>query len=74
MPKILDHIEYEKTDNGWVSRKLHDNGDFVMDRRETDRILEDIAEIEAGKRPAWTLLGLPEIRVNGEVFRKRDQV
>ncbi len=73
MPKILDHVEYTKTDDGWTSQKIHDEGDFVMERREQSAIDADIVEIEAGDRPAWTKLGLPRILVNGETFRERDQ-
>ena len=74
MPKIIDYVEYTKTDKSWVSRKVHDDGDFIMERRDKDAILEDVRWIEQGKRPPWTLLGLPRIIVNGEVFRERDEV
>ena len=30
----------------------------------------EIAQIEAGERPDWTILGLPEIRCNGEVIKE----
>jgi hypothetical protein len=73
MPKILDYVEYIKTDDGWTSQKIHDEGDFVMERREQDAIDADIREIETGVRPAWTRLGLPPIIVNGEPFRARDE-
>ncbi|MBT3270566.1 hypothetical protein HN371_25720 [Candidatus Poribacteria bacterium] len=73
MPKILDYVEYTKSDDGWTSQKIHDEGDFVMERREQDAIDADIREIEAGARPAWTRLGLPRIIVNGETFRARDE-
>ena len=74
MPKILDHVEYTQTDDGWTSRKVHDGGAFLMDRREPKAVDADIQEIESGRRPAWTLLGLPRVVVNGEVFRERDEV
>ncbi|GIX07807.1 MAG: hypothetical protein KatS3mg115_2210 [Candidatus Poribacteria bacterium] len=74
MPKILDYIEYVKTEDGWISRKVHDDGDFIMDRRDPEAILEDISYIERGQRPPWTLLGLPRIIVNGKVFRERDEI
>ena len=34
----------------------------------------EIEAIEAGKRPDWTLLGLPEIRVNGDVFKNEGEL
>lgn len=80
MPKVIDYIEYTKTENGWTSRKVHDStspdGEFVMEHglKYEPAIREDVQAIEAGKRPAWTLLGLPQILVNGEVFKDKDQV
>ncbi|MBM3217058.1 hypothetical protein FJZ36_19370 [Candidatus Poribacteria bacterium] len=77
MPKILDYVEYTETDKGWVSRKVHDQGtpagEFEMVRGAQVAIDTDIEAIRAGIRPAWTLLGLPKIIVNGEVFRQADQ-
>jgi len=78
MPKVLDCVEYRKTDQGWISRKVHDSdsaeGEFEMMRGAQTGFDEDIAAIEAGRRPPWTLLGLPRIIVNGQVFRERDEV
>ena len=74
MPKIIDFVEYTETDDGWQSRKVHDGGEFVMERRDADRIVEDVEAIQGGQRPSWTLLGLPSIVVNGAVFRERDEV
>lgn len=74
MPKIIEYVEFNKTDDEWTSRKIHDGGDFIMERINQGEIDDDIAAIEEGRRPAWTLLGLPKIIVNGETFRERDQV
>lgn len=74
MPKIIDNVEFTETESGWTSRKVHDEGAFVMERGNVQEVEADIKEIEAGRRPGWTLLGLPRIVVNGEVFRERDQV
>lgn len=74
MPKIIDYVEYTLTNDGWTSRKVHDGGDFVMDRRASEAIEADVEEIEGGRRPGWTLLGLPRIVVDGKVFRDRDEV
>ena len=74
MPKIIDYVEYTQTDDGWASRKVHDGGAFVMDRRTSEAVDADIEEIESGKRPSWSLLGLPRVLVNGEVFRERDEI
>ena len=74
MPKIIDHLEFEQEDGKWTSRKIHDGGDFVMERINQEEIDEDIAFIERDERPPWTLLGLPKILVDGEIFRERDQI
>ena len=74
MPKIIEYVEFNQTNGTWTSRKIHDGGDFIMERVNQDEIDVDIAAIEEGRRPAWTLLGLPKIIVNGETFRERDQV
>jgi hypothetical protein len=78
MPKIIDYVEYRKTEAGWVSRKVHDSdspdGAFEMKRGAQTGIEEDIAAIEAGRRPSWTILGLPRIIVNGQVFKERDEL
>lgn len=78
MPKIIDYVEYRKTDTGWVSRKVHDadspEGEFEMIRGAQTGIEADIAAIEAGRRPPWTILGLPRIIVNGQVFKNRDEL
>ena len=74
MPKIIEYVEFNQTNGAWTSRKIHDDGDFIMERVNQDEIDADIASIEEGRRPAWTLLGLPKIIVNGETFRERDQI
>lgn len=78
MPKIIDYVEYRKTDTGWVSRKVHDGdspeGAFEMPRGAQDAIESEIAAIDAGRRPSWTILGLPRIVVNGQVFKDRDEL
>ena len=28
--KIIDYIEYSKTENGWTSKKVHDEGQSLM--------------------------------------------
>lgn len=74
MPKIIEYVEFNQTNGKWTSRKIHDDGDFIMERINQSEIDEDIAAIEQNQRPPWTLLGLPKIIVNGETFRERDQV
>lgn len=78
MPKIIDYVEYIQTEKGWISRKVHDSdspeGPFEMIRGAQTGIEEDIAAIKAGKRPPWTILGLPRILVNGQVFKERDEL
>ena len=77
MPKIIDYVEYRKTETGWVSRKVHDTdspeGEFEMMRGAQIGIEGDIAAIEAGRRPSWTILGLPRIVVGGRTFKERDE-
>ena len=69
--KIIDHIEYQQTDDGWTARKVHDDGQSIMEHKITD---EEIESIEAGNRPAWTILGLPKIVVNQEVFKENGEL
>ena len=69
--KIIDYIEYNKTDDGWRSQKVHDEGQSLMKHEITE---DEIEAIEAGQRPDWTLLGLPEIRVNGDLFKKEGEL
>ena len=69
--KIIDHIEYQQTEDGWSSRKVHDDGQSIMERQ---IIGDEIEAIQAGKRPSWTILGLPKIVVNGKVFKETDEL
>ena len=74
MPKIIDFVEYTRADDGWTSRKVHDGGDFIMEREDAEEIEQDLKAMDAGRRPSWTLLGLPRIIVDGEVFRECDEM
>ena len=69
--KIIDHIEYQQTDDGWTARKVHDDGQSIMEHKITD---EEIESIEAGNRPTWTILGLPKFVVNQEVFKENGEL
>ena len=69
--KIIDYIEYQRTEEGWSARKVHDDGQSIMEHKITDA---EIKAIEAGKRPAWTILGLPKIVVNGKVFKDNGEL
>ena len=69
--KIIDNIEYQQTDDGWTARKVHDDGQSIMEHKITD---EEIESIEAGNRPTWTILGLPKIVVNQEVFKENGEL
>jgi len=66
--RSIHYIEYRQTENGeWISEKFHADCELVMEHKIADG---EIAQIEAGERPDWTLLGLPEIRCNGEVIKE----
>jgi len=69
--KIIDYIEYTKTEDGWSSQKVHDEGESLMKHEIAEG---EIEAIESGKRPDWTLLGLPAIRVNGDIFKNEGEM
>ncbi len=70
LTKIIDHIEYTQTEDGWMSRKIHDSGGSIMAHKIGDG---EIEAIQAGKRPAWTIIGLPRIIVNDALFKETDE-
>ena len=79
--KIIDHIEYQQTDEGWTARKVHDDGQSIMEHKITNiwnKIKstrdDEIESIKAGNRPIWTILGLPKIVVNQEVFKENGEL